>query len=446
MHLRAIPLALLLLIVLVASAPAQTEAPGPDPATKVYDLESAVQRALDANPTMVGARASLSGAGYDVWSATSAMLPTASLTYGYNHKDRKPSTTTQGRQDYFSEHINLSQPLFKGFALLSNLQKKMLTKDKAEASLNNVELQLIQTVQTQFFSLLKARMDVKSAEDSVARLESQLKVTSAFYEVGLKPKLDVLQAEVDLATAQQSLLTARNNVATVHARLNSLLDLPLENETQYVGGLEDISPFTQEFKQCLQTAFDTRPDIIMAEKSVRIAAKDSNIAMADLLPAVSADMDYYKYGDDADLDAKNSRWNRSYQEYWTSSVNLTYSLKVAGGDVADYMSAEQNLRKMVASLEETKLDAGYEVKSKFLNLFEARDRIAVARKSVDAAKESYRMALARYQAQVGTNTDVLDAQAKVSSSEAELSLALADYHTSLADLFVAMGIKNPSLK
>jgi len=65
---------------------------------------------------------------------------------------------------------------------------------------------------------------------------------------------------------------------------------------------------------------------------------------------------------------------------------------------------------------------------------------------VEAARESYRMALARYQAQVGTNTDVLDAQAKVSSSEASLSQALSDYQTALSNLYVAMGEKNPPLE
>jgi outer membrane protein TolC len=55
------------------------------------------------------------------------------------------------------------------------------------------------------------------------------------------------------------------------------------------------------------------------------------------------------------------------------------------------------------------------------------------------------MALARYQAQVGTNTDVLDAQANVSSSEAQLIQALADYQNALSTLFIAMGEKNAGL-
>jgi outer membrane protein TolC len=56
------------------------------------------------------------------------------------------------------------------------------------------------------------------------------------------------------------------------------------------------------------------------------------------------------------------------------------------------------------------------------------------------------MALARYQAQVGTNIDVLDAQAQVTQSEADLTQALADYRLAIARIFISMGVQNPDLQ
>ncbi len=91
-----------------------------------------------------------------------------------------------------------------------------------------MELTLISSVQSNFLSLLKARKDVKSGDDSVARLESQLKVITAFYEVGLRPKAEVLDAEVDLATAKQDLLKAQNQVSIQETQLNRLLNIPLK--------------------------------------------------------------------------------------------------------------------------------------------------------------------------------------------------------------------------
>ncbi|MBU1247382.1 MAG: TolC family protein, partial [Proteobacteria bacterium] len=251
-------------------------------------------------------------------------------------------------------------------------------------------------------------------------------------------------AEVDLASAEQGLLTAKNNVATQIAKLNSLLNIPLETEINYVGVLND-KPFELDLKACLDRAYEKRPDIIIGQKSVEMAGKDLNIAAADLLPSFDADWNYYKKGNSADLYANSETWNRSTAEYWTAGVSASYSIKVGGGDIAGTLSARDTYRQVMANLETTRLDAGFEVKQAHLDIRAAKDRIEVSRKQVEASQEAYRMALARYQAQVGTNTDVLNAQANLSASEATLNKALADHLTALAKLYVAMGEKNPGL-
>ncbi|MGE4469548.1 MAG: TolC family protein [Desulfovibrio sp.] len=414
-------------------------------AAQVYDMKACVERGLEANPAIVAARAQLSGAGYETSSTFTDMLPKTTAGYGYTHKDRDPATDTAGRRDVWAFHINVSQPLFPGVSLLNAFQKGMLQEEQAEAKLTQAELTLIGEIQSTFLGLLQARMDVKSAEDSVERLKSQLEVTTAYYEVGLKPRLDVLQAETDLASAEQELVKARNRVATRHARMNTLLNLPLEAEVQYVGELDERS-FSLDLKDALTRAYSQRPDIRVGEKSVAIARKDFNIVASDLLPSVDAEWDYYKKGNGMDLEENAAQWSHSNQEYWTAGVNMSYTLGAGGASqVLDTLKADENVSQIMAELEKIKLDAGYEVKEALLNIVEARDRIEVAHKSVAAATESYRMALARYQAQVGTNTDVLDAQANVSSSEAQLIQALADYQNALSTLFIAMGEKNAGL-
>ena len=90
-------------------------------------------------------------------------------------------------------------------------------------------------------------------------------------------------------------------------------------------------------------------------------------------------------------------------------------------------------------------EVAYEVKAQLLKINETRKRIKVAQYGLVQAKEAYRVALARYEAQVGTNTDVLDAQAKLSAAEASLTEAQADYLISLSVLYASMGIANPDL-
>jgi len=451
MHLKRF-MALALAVAVLIASPALTRAQDADPAmapaveaeniSGAFDLERSVQRALSLNPTMTSIRARLQGTRFGANSALGNFGAKLSGSYGWTNYDR--SNSYSGKDDDWVGSLNLSQPVFKGFNLLATWQKAELTKESTEASLRNVELTLISNVQTNFLSLLKARMDVKSAEDSVARLESQLKVISAFYEVGLKPKAEVLDAEVDLATAKQDLLNARNTVSTQLAQLNTLLNIPLETDVDYVGELKHV-PFSLDLKDCLTRAYAGRPDLVIGEKSVEIAKKNSTIAASSFYPSVDANWNYYKKGTSTSLDGGGT-YTKAASEYHTVGVTASMTMFEWGSDYYDYKQYEETVKQVQADLEDTRLNAGFEVKQALLNINAAADRITVAQKSVEAAQEAYRMAVARYQAQVGTNTDVLNAQARLTSSEAQLSQALADYGTSISTLYVAMGEQNLGLK
>ncbi len=421
----------------------------PAPTTNVqsfegqFDLTRCVERGLAENPTIKSARFELLGRDYGRKSSRGEFGPKLSAGYGFTHYDQQPTSggVATGSQDQWAFTVNLKQPIFTGFKLLSNYQKAALATEQAKALLSQAELTLVETIQVNYFLLLKGRMDVKSAQDSVARLESQLKVTQAFYDVGLKPRLDVLEAEVDLAKAQQELLIAQNDVDTQIARLNTLLGIPLDHHTDYIGQLA-YEPFNMRLNDCLDAAYRYRPDLEIGRKSVEIAKKDVKISASDFYPQVSADWDYSQSGDDPSVqgDTYNAR-----NTQWSVGANMQWNVFEWGKTYYGYRSAKQSVSKVEAELANTRLEASYSVKSSFLKLNEAADRIGVARKSVESAKEGYRMAVARYQAQVGTNTEVLDAQSRLTSAEANLSSALSDYQTALSKLYAAMGELNIDL-
>ena len=411
-----------------------------------WDLERSVNRGLKANPTIIAAKKELLGSEFGKRSAFAEFLPKFSVTYGYTYRDdvqKQNGMTVQGQNNWGLD-LNLSQPVFTGFRLLSTYQQAALTKLQNMAKLDQSELAIILTIQSHFLELLKARMDVKSSRDSVEQYKSQLKVNDAFYQVGLKPKVDVLRTEVELATEQQSLLRNQNTVKTQITRLNTLLDLPPTKQTNYVGSLAKL-PFNTPLDQCLDTAFEKRPDLLIGRKSVQIAKKGADIVASDFYPQVNAEMDYYKNGEDPAVDG-GQYIDDSNREYWTLGVSVNWKAFEWGSTYYSYKQSLENVAQLEASLADTRLNATYQVQSNILSLQNAADRITVGEKSVIAAKESYRMAVARYQAQVGTNTEVLDAQAGVTQSEAELNSALADYQQALAQLYYSMGIKNPSLK
>lgn len=435
------------------------------------NMEQSVQRSLDANPQMQSARALLSGAEQSrrqamanfgavgtvsysfqrtdaqIISTNSVSVPTSQMINSLTGSSLSTTTYVHSRVGYWQNlyqlQLTATQPIFTGFKLLSTYQKAALQRDYYDTNIKYTELTLVKAVQQAFLTLLQARANVQSNRDSVARLESQYKVAQAYYDVGLKPRLDVLQAESDLASAEQSLLSSENSVLVQTAQLNSLLNLPLNQQTNYVGELTYL-PFTMTIEDCLDTAYKMRPELNMGVKSVEMAERDVKIAASTFYPQVQAQATYTKQGNQADLTLKDMSGSTT-PDTATIGIGATLQAWDWGSTYFGVQAARENVKKLQADLAKLRLDVGYQVKTFYLNIQDAAKRISVARTALEASREGYRMAVARYQAQVGTSTDVLDAQSRVSTAETNLTQALTDYQSALADIYVAMGVKNLNL-
>ena len=292
-------------------------------AATVYNLQQAVEQALEANPGMQAVRHELLGAEDGRKAARGAFLPSATVTYGYTRYDHKQPNRDQvtADNDVWAAGLNIHQNLFTGFNILSSYQKAQLGRENTEAKVRYTELSLVTNVQQNFLALLKAREDVRSATDSVTRLKEQLKVTQAFHDVGLKPRLDVLQAEVDLARAEDFLIAAENRVATQMARMNTLLNLDLDADVDYEGDL-NYQPFSMGIDEALERAYKDRPDLYMAAKSVQIAIKDKKIVDSGFYPQIGADFDWSTFGDHPMADG--NEYSKTEYSEWTVGVGASW--------------------------------------------------------------------------------------------------------------------------
>lgn len=411
-------------------------------AAETLTMKDAVDAGLRSNPSILAAREALAAADYAVKAAKAAFGPAMSTQYGYSRLDERPQSYGQnvGTLDNWELRFNVHQPLFTGFNLLTSHEKAVLEKEQAASQIDNAELQLITAIQNVFLELLQARENVRSAEDSLVRLRSQLKVSTAFYDVGLRPKLDMLQAEVDVATAEQLLLAARNNVDTRAAQLNTLIGVNVREDVEYVGALEYF-PLVLTLEDCLQRAVQNRPDLLIARQTVMVAEKDVVLAGVPYYPQVGADFNYVRAGEDALV--QGGEYHSPSE--WNAQIGMKWTFFEWGKTYYGEKQAQRNVSRLVQEYQNLENEALFEVKKNVLQIEETEKRIAAAKQGLVAAKESYRMAVARYEAQVGTNADVLDAQAAQTQAEAVLNGVLSAYGQAVAGLFGSMGEKNPGL-
>lgn len=418
----------------------QVEAPG-----SAMGMAAAVDFALKHSPTPAQREAQANASVSSTRSARGAFGPRLGLNYSWSKQERKTDPSTANnlpRQGTYSLGVEVTQPVFQGFRLLSAYQRAALQEDSDKAALRSAELTLVQQVQAQFLACLAAEENIKSEADALTRLNEQLKITRAYHEVGLRPRLDVLQAEVDVSRQENSLIVVTNTRDTARARLNVLLGLPADSNVTYVGDL-GYTPFDKNLEQCLALAYTQRPDLFVAEKSVEIAQKDQRIAQSSYYPQIDAYYSISSRGNTPDL--QRSGEHGSSQTSWEVGARATWNVFQWGVTYYDDQRAGWQVERMRQAEEELKLEVGYDIKSCLLSLREAEKRISVSEKAVSQAQEAYEAALARYQEQVGTNFDVLDASSNLTRAQATLTSARADYLTALSRLYTAIGEFHPDL-
>lgn len=416
-------------------------------AGKSIGMADAVEHALRFNPGLGAQEAESRSSEEGRKSARGAFGPRLGLTYSATKTESKrdPSAsmgTKNPKMGVYSWGVEVTQPIFQGFRLLSTYQKAALQADSDKASLRKAELDMTEQVQTAFLEYLKAGENTRSMRDSLTRLREQLRIAQAYFEVGLSPRLDVLQAEVDVSEAERLLIEAENTQATTLAKLNTLLGFDATAVNTYTGTLKEVA-FRYTLEQCLELAYRQRPDLYVAQKAVEIARKSQKEVQSDYYPQVEGYYSMTQSGNTPGM--QRSGENGSHVTNWEVGAQATWNVFEWGTTYYADKQAGWQVTKMRYEQENLKLEVGYDIKSKYLAVQEARKRIAVAQNSVAQATEAYNVALARYHEHVGTNFDVLDASANLTSAQSSLTGAKADYLTALSQIYVAMGEYHPDL-
>lgn len=407
------------------------------------DMRAAVERALRHNPSLGAQEAQSRSSEEGRKSARGAFGPRLGMSYGVAKQERRPASAQRPAEyGVYTWGVEVSQPVFQGFQLLAAYQKAALQADSDKAAVRQAELNMTEKVQAAFLNYLRAVEDSLSEREALERLRDQLRITRAYYEVGLSPRLDVLQAEVDVSEAERTFIQAENARETYLAELNTLLGLPATAQVVYAGELRPV-PFRLSLEQCLERAYRQRPDLYIAGKSVEIAGKSQKEVQSGYYPQIEAYYNITQAGNTPDL--RNAGNNGSRTSTWEVGARATWEVFQWGTTYYADQQAGWLVTRMRYEEEDLKLNVGYDIKSKLLAVREAEKRIGVAQKGVAQAQEAYNVAVARYQEHVGTNFDVLDASSNLRTAHASLTGARADYLTALSQLYVAMGEFHPDL-
>jgi outer membrane protein len=346
------------------------------------------------------------------------------------------TTTILTSRDIYNFSTSINQPLFTGGLNLANYRAAKLGVDLSKENVETVKQDLVLQVRVGYFNILKAEKFLDVAKQTVKQFEAQLEVTKAFFEVGIVPKNDVLQAEVRLANARQTLVRAENDLAAVKSSFNILLRREINTPLEVVDILA-YQPFPLGFEASLEEALRQRPEVKTAQLIIDQAKENVKIAKSGYFPTVSLSGNYNRLSDEPMLkgDMQNERWTVQALATFTLWNWGNTAFKV-GENKVKVTQAEDSKNQLIESIT-------LEVKNDHLNLLVAGKNIKVAETAIEQAEENLRMNEERYKYQVATQTDVLDAVVLLAQTRVNYYGALSDFNVAKAQLERSMGRMYP---
>lgn len=402
----------------------------PTNGTVDLNLPKTVQMALDYNRDIKMSQYQLKSAEAAINEAKSKKMPQVGYTF---NTSRSAGPAVASTQNTFSNGVTVNLPLYTGGLYEGQIDNAKLGKTDAQETILKTEQATKYSAIEGYYQLLANKELQGVYHEAVDNLQGHLDNVQAQYNVGTKAKVDVLSSDVSLANAKTTALTADNAVAISESNLNNILGLPLETKLNLADHQLPFDTYNISLQEATDYAMKYRPEILQAALAVQTAENNIDIADASNKPTVKV--------------SGGNNWNDNTfpgidanKRSWNIGASVTYSFYDGGATKAKVDQAKQALLVARETEQKTREAVQLEVKQAYLNIRSAAQKVEETQTVVDQARENYRIQNIRYQAGVGINLDVLDAQLSLNEAQVNHIQALYDYNVGIAKLEQVMGV------
>lgn len=189
------------------------------------DLQAWIAKAQSDNPAIRKAQAALEIARLETRKAQAGHLPTLDAVGSVGTRktsDSSLSTSPNGTTQNASVGLQLTIPLFAGFAVQSRVKETLALEEKAQSDLQGAQRQVSLGTRQIYEGLKSGHAQVKALEAAQASHQSLLEATQLGYKVGVRVNLDVLNAQTQLYATQRDLARARYEVLLASLKLQQV--------------------------------------------------------------------------------------------------------------------------------------------------------------------------------------------------------------------------------
>ena len=306
-------------------------------------------------------------------------------------------------------------------------------KNQYLIALRELRLQVAQT----YLDLQQADDGVRIGQESVRASLVSLRDAKARFQAGVATKLEVLQAETQLARDQQVLTGFLSSQSITRRVLAAQLDLPQTITPTASDPSLVLGVWSPSLQESIVAAYAFREELDQALLDISIANSNANAQLAQSQPFLSI-VNSLTAGRLNGYQGQQLGQDLSGRYGWSTdnSIRLDFSWQLFDGGAAraSYRQNKQRAQENVFRFAERRDSIRRDVEESFYELEKNNRNITTTAQEVLSARESLRLARLRFQAGVTTQREVVDTQRDLTQAEVRYSSAISDYNKRLVEL------------
>ena len=292
--------------------------------------------------------------------------------------------------------------------------------------------------QQAYFDLQQADEGVRIGQASVKASLVSYRDARARFNAGVNTKLEVLEAETQLARDRNTLTTNLGLQDLRRRNLAASLDLPQDVTPTAATPARPLGLWEPSLQESIVAAYNYREELDQLILDISINNSQANASLAAVQPVLrfvnstTASRSEGQSGQTSLSDIDMGDFTYGVQN--STSLRASWRLFDGGRARADYRRAKQAAEESRFNFARTRDRIRLEVEESFFGLRSAIQSIDTTAIEVLSSRESLRLSNLRVQAGVGVQREVVNNQRDLTQAELKYARAIKDYNSSLAQL------------
>ena len=342
------------------------------------------------------------------------------------------STGTSTNKSYFNNlNLSLTQPLFTYNRTKTQIKTLELNNENAMLSYAMQRLALEMSVSQYFYNVYMAQMSLTIKEEELANTTKSNGIIKNKVEAGLAAKEQLYQSQVDLATAQSSVESARVSLESAKDQFKQYVGMDIFAEISVMTDIA-VTPIDVDGKKALEHGLAARMELRQRQISVEtsqldmLAVKATNEFNGSMTLSMGLSGDNPSISNIFDKSTKSPR------------VSIGFNIPVFdwGQRKARIRAQDAVINTQKLSLTNQTVQIQLDIRQTVRNLTNLKNQITTALETQNNSQLTYDINLERYKNGDLTSMDLNLYQVQLSNNKMAYAQALINYKIALLNLKV----------